>query len=404
MTALLGSIQLLGKTAAQWTSDNTILLDRQPGLETDTLKWKVGDGTTDWNSLPYFNDTDIAADWGNIGGTLSNQTDLQNALNAKEPAFTTLPVNKGGTGLNSLGTPLYFLRVNAGGTALEYAAVAAPVWGGITGTLSSQTDLQSALDAKQATLVNQVNIKSINGNTLLGSGDLTISTTPAGNTGEIQFNNAGAFGADSGLFWDNANKRLGVGTNAPKAKCQINGLLSFVSSVVTPSPGANFTPSGSTLRIATYYENFIINGLGTALNGGTGVTSLDLFALGTAGGWSGELRFFTSNSSTTPVERLSIKNTGLIGINETTPLARIHTKAAAATDIVSIFQGATSQSANLSEWRDSAGSVLASVGKGGSFNPVSLADSAAPNNSIYYSTDASKLVYKDGGGVVNNLY
>jgi hypothetical protein len=38
------------------------------------------------------------------------------------------------------------------------------------------------------------------------------------------------------------------------------------------------------------------------------------------------------------------------------------------------------------------------------FKPVSMADSAAPNNSIYYSTDSSKLVYKDALGVVNNLY
>ena len=33
----------------------------------------------------------------------------------------------------------------------------------------------------------------------------------AGSTGEIQFNNAGSFGADSSLFWDNTNKRLGIG-------------------------------------------------------------------------------------------------------------------------------------------------------------------------------------------------
>lgn len=48
-------------------------------------------------------------------------------------------------------------------------------WGSITGTLSDQTDLQSALDAKQTTLVSGTNIKTINGNSLLGSGDLTIS-------------------------------------------------------------------------------------------------------------------------------------------------------------------------------------------------------------------------------------
>lgn len=37
-------------------------------------------------------------------------------------------------------------------------------------------------------------------------------------------------------------------------------------------------------------------------------------------------------------------------------------------------------------------------------HPVSSSDASAPNNSIYYSTTASKLVYKNSSGVVNNLY
>jgi hypothetical protein len=40
----------------------------------------------------------------------------------------------------------------------------------------------------------------------------------------------------------------------------------------------------------------------------------------------------------------------------------------------------------------------------GLYIPVTSADAAAPNNSIYYSSDASKLVYKDPGGTVRNLY
>jgi hypothetical protein len=44
------------------------------------------------------------------------------------------------------------------------------------------------------------------------------------------------------------------------------------------------------------------------------------------------------------------------------------------------------------------------INNDGSISPVSLADSSAPNNSIYYSTTQSKLVYKDSGGTVNNLY
>ena len=50
-------------------------------------------------------------------------------------------------------------------------------WGSITGVLSNQTDLQSALDAKQDDLVSGTNIKTINGNNVLGSGNLQITTT-----------------------------------------------------------------------------------------------------------------------------------------------------------------------------------------------------------------------------------
>lgn len=40
-------------TAANWTSNNTVLEDGQLGYETDTLKFKFGDGSTAWNSLSY---------------------------------------------------------------------------------------------------------------------------------------------------------------------------------------------------------------------------------------------------------------------------------------------------------------------------------------------------------------
>ena len=47
-------------------------------------------------------------------------------------------------------------------------------WGDIGGTLSAQTDLNSALGSKQATLVSGTNIKTVNGTSVLGSGDLTL--------------------------------------------------------------------------------------------------------------------------------------------------------------------------------------------------------------------------------------
>jgi len=51
----------------------------------------------------------------------------------------------------------------------------APVWGGISGLLSNQSDLEDALTSRQATLVSGANIKTINGASILGAGDLVVS-------------------------------------------------------------------------------------------------------------------------------------------------------------------------------------------------------------------------------------
>jgi hypothetical protein len=68
-----------------------------------------------------------------------------------------------------------FLKTETGLRAASGGSGAA--WGGITGTLSTQTDLQGELDDKQDTLVSATNIKTINGTSVLGSGDLAIGSS-----------------------------------------------------------------------------------------------------------------------------------------------------------------------------------------------------------------------------------
>jgi hypothetical protein len=46
-------IQLRRGTASQWTSANPTLAIGEMGIETDTDQFKIGDGTTAWNSLGY---------------------------------------------------------------------------------------------------------------------------------------------------------------------------------------------------------------------------------------------------------------------------------------------------------------------------------------------------------------
>ena len=48
-------IQLRRDTVANWSSANPTLAQGELGIETDTLKIKVGDGITAWSSLDYYN-------------------------------------------------------------------------------------------------------------------------------------------------------------------------------------------------------------------------------------------------------------------------------------------------------------------------------------------------------------
>jgi hypothetical protein len=62
-------------TAANWTSNNPTLAAGEFGFETDTKKFKVGDGTTAWTSLTYASSTgtvsSIVAGTGLTGGTIT---------------------------------------------------------------------------------------------------------------------------------------------------------------------------------------------------------------------------------------------------------------------------------------------------------------------------------------------
>lgn len=40
-------------TAAQWLAVNPVLLEGELGFESDTLRFKIGDGVTSWDYLPY---------------------------------------------------------------------------------------------------------------------------------------------------------------------------------------------------------------------------------------------------------------------------------------------------------------------------------------------------------------
>ena len=91
------------------------------------------------------------------------------------------------------------------------------------------TAAQTAIDAKQDTLVSGTNIKTLNSESLLGSGNIEITASPSGVSGAIQFSDGSAFASDAdNLFWDDTNNRLGIGTNAPIGSLEIDATATWV--------------------------------------------------------------------------------------------------------------------------------------------------------------------------------
>lgn len=142
----------------------------------------------------------------NIGYVTENQANkatgfgtLNNTLYPTTLAVSNYaqPLSVHLTEVANIGSSLQQIRVNAGGTALEYFTPTGTAWGSITGTLSNQTDLAAAL-ALKAPLASP----TFTGQVLIPAG--TAANSPGlaftGNTDSgLHFaNGAIAFGVDGG--------------------------------------------------------------------------------------------------------------------------------------------------------------------------------------------------------------
>lgn len=77
-------IQNRNDTAANWTSANPTLAQGEIGLETDTRKFKIGNGSTAWTSLAY----------GVASGSVAS-SDITQVVSDKSANYTILATDKG---------------------------------------------------------------------------------------------------------------------------------------------------------------------------------------------------------------------------------------------------------------------------------------------------------------------
>ena len=94
----------------------------------------------------------------------------------------------------------------------------------------------------------------------------------AGSTGQVQFNNAGVFGASNNFFWDNSNNRLGINTATPAVSVAISG----TDAILIPKGTSAQQPTGVAgyLRFNTDTSTFEgYNGSAWTTVGGAAITN-----------------------------------------------------------------------------------------------------------------------------------
>lgn len=98
--------------AATWVSTNDVLLEGEFGLEKDTSRIKIGDGTTPWNSLPYWGDSTEVKTITSAATVTPSATDDVVIVSAQAAALTI--ANPAGTEAEGQG---FLLRIKDNGTS-----------------------------------------------------------------------------------------------------------------------------------------------------------------------------------------------------------------------------------------------------------------------------------------------
>jgi hypothetical protein len=128
-------------TASNWTTADPVLQEGEFGVETDTLRVKVGDGVQNWQSLPYLDYTPRATSAPPAVGTgaVGTSSDVARADHTHglpaSPSFTTVATSGNAT---------------VGGSLTVTGAI---IGGAHTHAASAVTDFAEAVDDRVAALL-----------------------------------------------------------------------------------------------------------------------------------------------------------------------------------------------------------------------------------------------------------
>jgi hypothetical protein len=180
-------------TAANWTSNNPTLAAGEIGLETDTAKFKMGDGTTAWNSLAYAYTAGATGPTGPTGpagatGPTGAASTVAGPTGATGPAGATGPTGPiGATGPNGAtgatgatgpaGDPTLVLNPEV----TSYTLVLGDASGLVEMNVGTANNLTVPLNSSVAFAVGaQISILQVGAGqtTVVATGGVTVNATP----------------------------------------------------------------------------------------------------------------------------------------------------------------------------------------------------------------------------------
>lgn len=361
-------------TAAQWASANPILGSGELGVETDTLKFKIGNGTSTWTQLTSYANITPSDLTSAINGlinaapsTLDTLNELAAAIN-NDSSFSTTVNN------------LLSGKVSKSGGDIITSATTSTI-GLIIKAITSQTANLQEWQNSAGTVLSLVNQSGevrapLFGSTSTGkallytaasaTGEFRIDTNVAANKGLVV---RGAPSQSANLQeWQDSGGNV-LGTIASNGSLRITNISS------TSNTGAYTNHQSDSVTIIqrlTTAPNLIIKGAASQTadlqqwtnSGGTALAKISAY---------GDL--------TIPDARVAIGSSSLLA----NTMLFANTAYSTYTPIVS--RGAPGQTADLQQWQNNSGAVLAKTDSTGSFT------GRAFNASGYVSTNSSGGTY-----------
>ncbi|MEX0909817.1 MAG: tail fiber domain-containing protein, partial [Candidatus Paceibacterota bacterium] len=218
------------------------------------------------------------------------------------------------------------------------------------------------------------------------------------------------------LYMNAGNGNLGIGTSSPGYKLDVQSYSFMVGA--NNSDGVDRTDNtNKTARMFLPHYTNAEEPVTMFMAGSTATDNYINYGGGTSLGNSAtSLRFLTAANGTTATgtERMRIDSVGNVGIGTTSPGAKLEIETGAAATKGLIIQGAASQSANLTEWQNSAGTVKALVNSSGDFSNTGgqtngeifgagATVTAAGGTALGYSATAGNLAVAIGDATASGI-